>query len=132
MARFAAVADVAAAVNTTAKSTRKRARCALRRFKRRRGRVREDRRRAGCRRGQGAGRAKRKTHEAENETAVENLAGEFHADNPAIFAFSASRWWLAMRGVDQVVRSGLQNADGYSIWRASDWSHDAAGLVLLA
>ena len=118
MARFAAAAaDVAAAANTTTKSTWKRARCALRRFKGRRGRVRESgeggqRRRAGCRRGQGAGPAKRKIHEAENETAVENLTGKFHTDDPAIFAFFAGRWWLAMRGVDQVVRSGLSQPRG--------------------
>jgi len=89
MARFAvAAADVAAAANTTAKSTRKRARCALRRFKRRRGRVREDRgeeQDAGG--GKGHGEQSGKHTKLETKTAVENLAGEFHADNPAIFAF---------------------------------------------
>ncbi|OCL01153.1 uncharacterized protein K441DRAFT_650763 [Cenococcum geophilum 1.58] len=125
MARFAAAADdVAAAANTTAQSTRKRARCALRRFKGRRGRVREcgeggQRRRAGCRKGQGTGPARWKVLEAENETAVENLAGEFHAETPAIFAFFTGWWWLAMRGVDQVVCSGLPHADGFSIRRVA-------------
>jgi hypothetical protein len=47
-----------------------------------------------------------------NETAVENLTGKFHVDDPAISAFFAGRWWLAMRGVDQVVRSGLSQPRG--------------------
>jgi hypothetical protein len=54
----------------------------------------------------------RAANEAENETAVENLTGKFHTDDPAIFAFFAGRWWLAMRGVDQVVRSGLSQPRG--------------------
>lgn len=62
------------------------ARCALRRFKRR-GRVREDRgEEQDAGRGKGEGEQSGK-HKQKTKTAVENLAGEFHADNPAIFAF---------------------------------------------
>jgi hypothetical protein len=90
----------------------------------------EQRRRTGCRRGQG--QQSRKHTKQKTNGSVENLAGDFHAEDPAIFTFFAGWWWLAMRGADQVVRSGLPHAEGFSIRRASDWSHGAAGLVSLA
>ena len=54
---------------------------------------------------QDAGGGKGRVSKAENRKrngSVENLAGEFHTDGPAIFAGR----WLAMRGVHHLGASG--------------------------